>query len=502
MSLTTKRRVAVHELKKHATGEDGWIALNGTVWDFSDFAAQHPGGAELIVQHLGKDGSEVYNEIHSPALVQRHFGEQRRIGELEASDSPMPAKEGLNKRQQHPSLPPLESITSLHQFEAAASPALTRKALLYLSGATEDGITERENRKVYSRVMFRPRLLQGVGSVNTSTQFLGLTLSCPIMVAPTSSNRLFHRDGEVAIARASQRFGVPPIAPTMGSFSLAEISEALGSGRPFFFQLYANRDRSELTRTLDEARRLGARAIMVTSDSPVLSKRESAKGSSTLILSSSDNESEVKTSGPGSGPPLGSELVRQVAPPPVNNVIDPDLNWADIQWIARHTGLPVFVKGIQRAEDAKIAAEIGCAGIYLSNHGGRALDTTPPAILVLLEIQKTCPEILTKMEVIVDGGVRRGTDVLKAICLGARAVCVGRPCLYALAYGENGVLRALAILKEELTIAMQLLGITSLDQANPGFLNTSRLEKLLPSMTLDSSDIMSPRLYFQPTPKL
>ncbi|KIW74615.1 hypothetical protein Z517_11385 [Fonsecaea pedrosoi CBS 271.37] len=497
MSLSAKGHVRVQELNQHSSDQDGWIALDGTVWDFSHFAAQHPGGAEIILQHLGKDGSELYNEIHSPALVQRHFGEQRRVGELETADSATTTKEGVNKQQQQTiSLPPLESITSLHQFEAATSPAFTRKALLYLTGATEDGITERENRKVYSRVMFRPRLLRGVGSVDTSTQLLGLTLSCPIMVAPTSSNRLFHRDGEVAIARASKRFGVPPIAPTMGSFSLAEISEALGSGHPFFFQLYANRDRGELTRTLDIARRLGARAIMVTSDSPVLSKRESAKGSSTLILSTSDDESEAQKAG------LGLEVVRQVAPPPVNNVIDPDLNWASVQWIARHTGLPIFVKGIQRAEDAKIAAEIGCAGIYLSNHGGRALDTTPSAILVLLEIQKTCPEVLTKMEVIVDGGVRRGTDVLKAICLGARAVCVGRPCLYALAYGENGVLRALEILKEELTIAMQLLGITSLDQANPGFLNTSRLEKLLPSIILENSDITSPRQYFQPTPKL
>ncbi|KIW90102.1 uncharacterized protein Z519_09533 [Cladophialophora bantiana CBS 173.52] len=159
MSFSAKPHVPVHELNGHATAKNSWTGLNGTVLGFSNYAAQQPGGGEVIVQHLGKDGSDVYNKIHSPALVQRRFGKQRRIGKLKTSDSPMTAtnqtnKEGSNK-QQHNSLSPLKSITSLNQFEAAASPALTRYALLYLSGATEDGITERANRNVYNRVLFR-----------------------------------------------------------------------------------------------------------------------------------------------------------------------------------------------------------------------------------------------------------------------------------------------------------------------------------------------------------
>ncbi|RSM04470.1 hypothetical protein CEP52_006802 [Fusarium oligoseptatum] len=461
--LTT---ISIGELGRHFQDDNGWMVLNGVVWDFSNFADKHPGGSDIIQQHLGKDGSEAYNEIHSSGMVLRYLGEERKVGvmmdQVEHDVSKKLTKNTAN-------MPGLSSLTNLSQFEQIAKYALSEKAWLYISSATEDGISHAANTVYHQRVMFRPRVLRGVGQVNISTSFLGQQLSCPILIAPTSSIKLTHPDGEVAMARASQVSGVPPIIPSMGSYSVAEVVESLEPSYPFFMQLYVHRDRTETRRLLDDACRLGAKAIIVTVDLPVLSKRE------TLTSASLGGE----------GPRDESPVATQQAPTPANTIIDPDLNWQDIKWIRETTKLPVLIKGVQSAEDAKQALAIGCAGIYLSNHGGRALDTAPPATLVLLEIQKTCPEILKQMEVVVDGGFRRGSDVLKAICLGATVVCLGRPFLYALAYGEKGVV----LLKEELKTAMQLLGVMNLKQANLSYLNTSRLERLLPSPVTNGAGI-------------
>ncbi|KIW94070.1 uncharacterized protein Z519_05386 [Cladophialophora bantiana CBS 173.52] len=463
-------KVSWAELGKHANDNDAWIALNGVVWDFSGFGSKHPGGEEIIKSHLGKDGSKVYNEIHSPGLVLRHLGEEKRIGEIEDADVQGETVIASSPHdRQFVDLPKLHSITSLLQFEHAAERALTDKAWNYISGATEDGITDQTNRECYRHIMFRPRVLKGVGRVDISTSFLGHRLACPILNAPTSSVRLTHPSGEMAIAKASQTCGVPPIIPSMSSFSVSEVVDALKPGHPFFFQLYVHRDRAETEQILDEVCRLAARAIIVTVDLPVISKRETVQRRRSVV----DSESVSRDQD------MAESRQRRSAPPPVNTVIDPDLNWNDVEWIMKRTGLPVLVKGIQRPEDAKRALETGCAGIYISNHGGRALDTAPPAILVLLEIQRTCPEVLRRMEVVVDGGIRRGSDVLKAICLGASVVCIGRPFLYALSYGEEGMVHAWQILKEELGIAMQLLGITSLDQAHSGFVNTKALDAFI-----------------------
>ncbi len=179
-----------------------------------------------------------------------------------------------------------------------------------------------------------------------------------------------------------------------------------------------------MEKLLDQVCELQPQGILVTADLPVMSKRE---GYTKFLV----NERQKK-------PKKISQVTSAQRPEELVSV-DPDLTWSDIEWIRKRTGLPTFVKGIQCASDARKALECGCAGVYISNHGGRALDTAAPSILVLLEIQATCPEILDKLEVFIDGGIQRGTDILKAICLGASAVCLGRPFFYSLAYGEEGV---------------------------------------------------------------
>lgn len=422
--MTTSPKLLLSDVANHNTNGDGWIVINGVVWDVTDFAAKHPGGQEVIEEHLGKDGSETYNEIHGPGLIST-LGEGKRIGEChEKSLKKEPtskSKDGVKKKQSTgSSKPDLRSIINISQFKDVARPFLKERAWGYISGATEDGFTHRANPDFYRRIMFRPRILRAVKEVDTSTIFLREKQAMPIFVAPTSSVKLSHQEGEVGMAIASVASGVTPMVPTMSSYSISEVVDAMPPNHPFFFQLYVQQERSETEKKLREAAKLGARAIMVTVDLPVLSKRESQEPPL-----SSDNETKQS----------------QLTPPPANMVIDADLVWEDIDWIRKVSGVPVFLKGIQCAADARRAVEAGCAGIWLSNHGGRALDTAQPAILTLLEIQASCPQILSQVEVVVDGGIRRGSDVLKAICLGASGVCIGRPFLYALAaYGNEGVM--------------------------------------------------------------
>ncbi|KAH8806168.1 L-lactate dehydrogenase [Xylogone sp. PMI_703] len=451
-------KISAVEVSKHNSEGDAWIAVNGVVWDVTGFAAKHPGGVEVIQEHFGKDGTEVYNSIHGPGLISKFLGPEKRIGELEQNSSLiLPGRP--EKQKSSSTLLDLNSIITLSQFEAVAEQLMIDRTWGYVAGATEDSISHRANQEWYQRIFFRPRILKKVKSVDMSVTVLGQRYDLPFFIAPTSSVKLSHPDGELAHARASVAFGVPMIVPTMGSYSFQEIVSALPPGYPFFLQLYMYSDRSDARKFLQSAHKLKPRGILFTVDLPVLSKRE-----------------VIKRQQPGSK----DKNEREVAPPPTNTSLDENIGWEDIAWIRECCpGVPIFLKGIQCAADARRAYEHGCAGIYLSNHGGRALDTAVPAILTLLEIHASCPEVLDKMEVFIDGGIRRGRDILKAICLGASAVLLGRPFLYALSYGEEGAKKAFRILSDELRMAMQLVGITSLDQAHPGLLNTADIDRFV-----------------------
>lgn len=418
------KRIPILEVSKHNQDEDAWIVLNGVVWDFSGFAARHPGGREAIEDFLGQDGSEVYNGIHSATLVEKHLGQAKKIGLLEGGTPKTDTANNGPGQDKQVAKPDLDTIISIYELEEVAEKALRPKSWAYISGSTEDGLTKAANQDWYRRIWFRPRVLTGVGKVDLSTTIFGRKWASPILNCPFSSAMLAHEDGELALARGIGACGNPMIIPTMSSYSIQEIVDAFPTpGHPFFFQLYVHSNRSEVEKLLDQVCALRPQGILVTADLPVMSKRE---GYERFLV----RERQKKGRKPSQA---------EAAQRPSEAAIAADLTWKDIEWIRKRTGLPVFVKGIQCAADARKAAECGCAGIYISNHGGRALDTAVPSILTLLEIQATCPEILDKLEVFIDGGIQRGTDILKAICLGASAVCLGRPFFYALAYGEEGV---------------------------------------------------------------
>lgn len=231
-----------------------------------------------------------------------------------------------------------------------------------------------------------------------------------------------------------------------------------------------NADRSKTTQLHNSARSLGIRAIFVTVDAHVPGKREADERIAAENVSSAISGAVASNDKKGGG--MGRLM---------GQYIDKTLSWEDIPWIRQASGLPIVVKGIQSAADARKALEYNVAGIFLSNHGGRSLDTAQPSILTLLELHCVCPEIFaTGVEVYIDGGITRGTDILKALCLGATAVGIGRPFLYSLCYGQEGVEHMISILRDELETSLRLVGFTDVDRLHPGLVNTKDLDHLVP----------------------
>ncbi|RAK95676.1 cytochrome b2 [Aspergillus ibericus CBS 121593] len=374
--------------------------------------------------------------------------------------------------------PPLPSILSTHDFERIASQTLTPKTwAFYASGAT-DMLTCESNKTTYDRILLRPRILRNVTSVSTRTTILGCEMQLPLFVSPAAMATLVHPDGEVAIARACARFGVGQCISTNASYPLPTITSSplpTSTGAPFFLQLYIHKSRSVSQHLLHLAHASNIRAIFVTVDAPVAGKREADER---VPLDTTDRR--FFTPLPMSGAQIGSDGKGAGLGRTMGQYIDASLTWEDLRWLRRNTHLPIVLKGVQTAEDAVLAVEAGVEGIVVSNHGGRGVDTSTSSIAVLMEIRRCCPEVFDKLEVFVDGGIRRGTDIIKAICLGAKAVGMGRAFLYSLCYGQEGVERLIEIMKDELETTMRLLGITDLSQAHPGLLNTLDVDHLIP----------------------
>ena len=263
-------------------------------------------------------------------------------------------------------------------------------------------------------------------------------MSAPIFIAPAALAKVGNPEGEVNLTKGAGMAGIVQAMSTNASNSVEELAAArVNDKQKLWFQLYVNKDRNVTAKLLEKVVKSGAfSALFVTVDAPVLGKREAderLKASVMPVLSETSGSGVVTARS-------GAKSVTKAS----SIFIAKDLVWEEIAWIKKLTGMPVVVKGIMTVEDAILALKYGCEGIYLSNHGGRQLDTSPPAMLTLLELRKHCPQVFTKMEVFLDGGVRRGTDVVKALCLGVKAVGLGRPFLYAnTCYGVDGVLKAI-----------------------------------------------------------
>ncbi|KAJ8127809.1 hypothetical protein O1611_g5827 [Lasiodiplodia mahajangana] len=360
-----------------------------------------------------------------------------------------------------------------------------------MTSAATDCLTMERNSATYNDIILRPRVLCDVRVADVSTTMLGHRISTPIFIAPTSMGKLFHPEGERELGRGAQSTGIPQCVSTSCSFPLPEVMDAVeetksadGTNVPVFFQLYVDKDRRKSENLLRLVRERGVKAIFLTIDAPVIGKREAderLKADETMKLPMSGMKAKNDTKGGSLGRIMGQ-------------FIDASLTWDDIAWLRKAApGLPIVLKGIQTAMDAVKALEAGVEAIYITNHGGRSLDTAPATILVLLELQKCCPRIFDKMEVYIDGGITRGTDIFKALCLGARAVGIGRGFLFALNYGKEGIEHFVNILTDELETTMQQCGITSLNQVHPGLLHTGAVDHLVPGSEEHPVSLAAPR---------
>jgi isopentenyl diphosphate isomerase/L-lactate dehydrogenase-like FMN-dependent dehydrogenase len=350
------------------------------------------------------------------------------------------------------------SLLSVADYERAAEAVLDAGALGYLAGGAGDEITMRDNVLAWRRLAIRPRMLVGVGERDPSVMLLGRSRPHPLIIAPTAYQRLAHPDGEEGTARAAAATGAIICVATFATTTPAALAQAVPDA-PRWFQLYVLTDRGVSRELVSQAVEHGYEALVVTADLPLVGIRERELRSQAAVQSSTGDMVAEGESG-------GAEAI--TSPADFASYIDPDLNWSDIERLAADCPLPVLVKGILTPEDALLAAEHGARGIVVSNHGGRQLDTVLAGVDALPPVLDAVGD---RLEVLVDGGVRRGTDVLKALALGARAVMVGRPVLWGLAVaGGAGAQHVLEILLGEFDIALALAGAPRAADLDPSFL--------------------------------
>jgi 4-hydroxymandelate oxidase len=348
-----------------------------------------------------------------------------------------------------------ESPISIADYEAAAAGVLERGAHGYFAGGAADEITMRDNLDAWARIAVRPRMLVGVGERDPSVTLLGRRRPHPLVIAPMAYQKLAHEGGELATAHAAFETGATMCLSTFANVSIGELAEAV-PGASRWFQLYVFTDRGLTAELIAQAVEHGYEALVVTVDLPVLGFRER----------------EIRTEADQAGADLvpaavAAGLKGDQTRMDFASLTDPDLHWSDIERFAANGPLPVIVKGLLTPEDAVLAAEHGARGIVVSNHGGRQLDTAMPSADALPAIVDAVGD---RLEVIVDGGVRRGTDVLKALALGARAVMVGRPLLWGLSVdGAAGARHVLELLLAEFDRAIALAGCPRAEQLDRRF---------------------------------
>lgn len=356
----------------------------------------------------------------------------------------------------------MATFMNVFDFETAAARKMTKMGFDYYAGGANEEITLRENRAAFDRIKLRPRVLIDVSQRDQSTLVLGEKMPSPIIIAPTGFIQLAHEEGELAMARAAGSKQVTLTLSTMATYSLEDVAKAASA--PLWFQLYVYKDRAITRNLVERAEAAGYRALVLTVDVPLLGRREKDErnrfhlpdGMYARNLIHSDLQEVDAVAG-------GSGLSAYIA-----SLWDSSLTWRDVEWLRSITRLPVILKGILRADDAAQAVDYGASAIVVSNHGGRQLDTAVASIDALPEVAEA---VGGRIDVMVDGGIRRGTDILKALALGAKAVMIGRPTLWGLAAaGEDGARQVLDILQRELDLAMALAGCRTVSEITPDLL--------------------------------
>jgi len=357
-------------------------------------------------------------------------------------------------------IPP--GVVTLEDHARHASQVLDSNAWAYFSGGAADEISLHDNRQAWDRLHIHPRVLRSMAGASTAVELLGRPLAHPILLAPVAFQRMAHPEGELAMAYAAAAQSAGVVLSTQASQPLEAVAQAMLDSPyrgPLWFQLYIQHDRAFTRELVQRAEAAGYEALVLTVDAPTSGARDRERRAGFRLP---PGVSAVNLA--GLAPPARAPLA-----PGQSALFDGLLantpTWADVEWLQSITRLPVLLKGILHPDDARLAHQLGVAALVVSNHGGRTLDTVPATATVLPRIAQAVPG----MPLLVDGGIRRGTDVLKAMALGASAVLVGRPYIYGLANaGAMGVAHVLRLLRDELEIAMALTGCAQLRDFPPG----------------------------------
>ncbi|KZT74754.1 hypothetical protein DAEQUDRAFT_700767 [Daedalea quercina L-15889] len=499
---------SLQEVTQHNNASSCWVIISNKVYDVTEFLPEHPGGSKIILKYAGRDATKAYEPIHPKDALDKHLPREKHLGPLDSTGAKQLQEELATQPKTQDEIRvekararrrPINQMLSLQDIEDVAREMLPHKTWAFYRSAGDDEITYNENRRAFSRFFFHPRILRPISRVDTSATILGFKSSLPIFVSAASLGKLGHPLGEANITRGCGRMGIIQMVSHYASVSRPELMAArVDASQPLFFQLYPDRDKSKSAKVLREVEELGFNAVFMTVDGPVNGNRErdlrapfELEEQERLAEEAKRNSGKPGESGELPERPedadnklVEGELVLVGTSGGLRTTAELDMSWTDtLPWLQRTTKLPIVLKGIQCVEDAVRAAESGVHGILLSNHGGRQLEYSLPPLEVLYRLRKQRPDVFDKLEVYIDGGIHRGTDVLKALCLGARAVGLGRAFHFAIsAYGEAGVIQTIRILQREIILGMRLLGVTNLQELTPELVERVDWQPLLAKM--------------------
>lgn len=458
--------VTVEEVRKHKTLETGiWVVINGMVYDLTEFIMKHPGGAQIIEKYGGTDASIIFNEFHAPNFPDRYLPPNAHLGKLigEMELAPNILADESDERQEYiNNKPDLSTIYNVSDFEYVAKRVMSGLAWIYYSAGSEDEMSLRENHNAYSRIFFKPRALRDVKNVDISTNLLGSDVSAPFYCSAAAMAKMGCPDGELSIARGCGKENVVQMICHQASYPFNEIFGQV-KGQPQWAQIIPL-SKSHAVDGINEATKSTVKSIFMTVDVPAIGNRTKDSRYRATLNSGDSSLKDLEDAG----------------------IVDDEtalVTWDDLKYFQTITDKPLSIKGLQSVEDIVEAAERGVKAVVISNHGGRQLDFSRAPVEILADVMPVLREkgLDKNIEIYIDGGVRRGSDILKAVALGAKGVGLGRMFLYANAsYGEAGVRKLINILKSEMIRDMKMLGVTSLDQLGPEYVDTRNLHARYP----------------------
>ncbi|KAJ4250907.1 hypothetical protein NW762_011557 [Fusarium torreyae] len=460
---TENNAIPFCEVQKHTSADDCWVVINGLVYDMTDFLQLHPGGANAILAKAGRDVSRLFTSLHAPTALDT-LPSEYCLGPVDPATLPEEevnemTEDDIERVDARESMPHVNDMLLVGDFEHWAEQVLSRVAWAYYRSASDHEISFHENSDALKRYFFRPRILRGTLRGATNTSILGIPVSMPVMISPAAMAKLGHPLGEVNLTRAAGSEGIIQMISTDASCGLEEIFEAKKGDQPLFYQVYLNKDRKQSQVKIQMADRLGAKAIVLTVDVMRQSKRTLDVREKHLANPTPKDFDAQKSSSIFEAKGISESIAGSH---------DFNLSWKDVDFIRENTQLPIILKGVQCVEDVQLCVDHGVQGVILSNHGGRQADCAPAPIDVLYELRVSRPDLFEQIEIMVDGGFRSGADVVKALALGAKAVGMGRPFLYANGtHGEEGVSRVLQILRQEITNTMSNIGASTVEDLKP-----------------------------------